>query len=72
MGPSVDQFWRGLQRLPEAVRKRLAFRIESDPYGLNPRVTAVELHPGCRKFECNLTDDWKLPEEFVAHLCAVV
>ena len=59
------------QQIPESLRKRLVLHFKSDPYGLTPKAHFLDPDTG-RKFECNLTDDWKLPEEFVAHLCAVV
>lgn len=67
-----------LDQLPRAIKDRLQVEITSDPYHL--RTLARFTDDRGRKYETKLENEWfgaaklacKIPENFIAHLCAVM
>lgn len=57
-------------QLPVRVRDQLFIILYSDSHHLRTRIRL--LAKDGRKFECALDQDYKMPDHFVAHLCAVV
>lgn len=67
-----------LDQLPRMVKDRVQVEITSDPYHL--RTIARFTDDRGRKYETKLENEWfgaaklacKIPELFIAHLCAVM
>lgn len=62
---------RIIDQLPRDLADRVDVVIHADAYGIK-RSAVFIVKTGNRRFACPLNDKFRVPDEFIAHLCVVV